>query len=195
MGGQPLERGVGQTLGSGEDFIVQQSAPDANITISIAHVTGNVEIINVVWKNQYIFFKADTISGVSTEAGGVGGTPNRSAHTSTYIPLASSCRSLALFGRNGFIAAGYDWGCAVYDTNKVFKQGIYLDNSEHVLTLDNPPASYIRTSAYLDTNNSAANEFADRINACYIYDITNDKFIWYGTSVDKAAIRNNHQNS
>ena len=187
MGGQPLERGV--------DFTVSQSTSDANITINISSVTGNVEIVNVVWKNLYIFYKSETFKGVAYNAGDAGTTGTRSAHTSTYIPLASSCRSLALFGRNDKITAAYCWGCAVYDSSKAFKQGIFLDNAEQVLTLNNPPASYIRTSAYLDTANTSANEYADRINQCYIYDITNDKFIWWGNSVDKSSVRSNHQNN
>lgn len=56
-------------------------------------------------------------------------------------------------------------------------------------------ADYVsfRTSCYV--NQSGLSTSNSVLNASYIYDITNDKFIWYGTNVNKSTIRNNHQQS
>ena len=180
MGGQTLERGV--------DFTATQSG--TNITVSISSVTGNVEIMNVVWKNHYIFFK--NYNGVS--AGDDGGTNNRSAFTETYIPISANSESLAVYGYNTndgsstAIIEAYAWGCAVYNSGKVFTKGLFLTKDECTFDISDVNADFIRTSAWLKTTPDL-----NRINMCYIYDITNDKFIWYGTSVNKTSIRNNHQ--
>jgi hypothetical protein len=194
MGGQPLERGV--------DFSVQQSAPDANITITIEHVTGNVEIMNILWKTQYICFRDADYSDTVTPKGGVRGS-NSSAHTENYIKLPSSCGSLAIFGRNvnsngnsymfGPTPSNndYAWGCALYDANHSCVAGEWLGNDSlgEVVTVPTG-AVYIRTSAWMNNTPNA-----EHINACFIYDITNDKFIWCGNSVNKATIRSNYQNN
>ena len=102
-------------------------------------------------------------------------------------------------GANDTITSQYRWGCAVYDPSKTYINGAYLNNSEVAVSLlENGVrnnAKYIRTSAWLNFNNTESSEqYADRIDLCYIYDVTNDKFIWCGASdeIDKSAIRANH---
>lgn len=195
MGGQPLERGV--------DFTVSQNSADADITISIASVTGNVEIANILWKTTYICYRLNTFAGTTTAAGDTRGSA-ASAHSSNYIKLPSSCNSLAIYGRNvngsgtsyQFGPKGetndYAWGCALYDDNQAFVSGAWLGNDE--LGEQVPVAAgavYLRTSVWMSLQNTNP----IHINTCFIYDITNDKFIWCGDSVNKSTIRANYQNS
>lgn len=189
MGGEVLEQGT--------DYTATQSADDADITLNIASVTGNLVIMNVVWKHEYIFYADSAQFGYV--GGEAGGTENRSAHTHSYIPLPDSCSQLAVFGANDAIQDQYRWGCALYDQQNAYVDGVFLDNTEKTISLlddgERNAAKYIRTSAWLGTNNTISTEqLAYRIDLCYIYDITNDKFIWCGASdeIDKSAIRANH---
>lgn len=187
----------GEVLEQETDYTITQSANDADITINIASVTGNLVIMNVVWKHEYIFYADSAQFGYV--GGKAGGTENRSAHTHSYIPLPDSCSQLAVFGANDTITDLYRWGCALYDQQNTYVDGVFLDNTEKTISLlddgERNAAKYIRTSAWLGMNNQISIEnLADRIDLCYIYDITNDKFIWCGASdeIDKSAIRANH---
>jgi len=190
MGGNVLEQGT--------DYTISQSADDADITLNIAAVTGALEIMNVVWKHHYIFYRDYPQQGTVTDpAGSAGGTAERSAYTDNYIPLPSTCMQLAVMGANDAITDQYCWGCAVYDAGKVYINGAYLNNSEVAVSLlENGVrnnAKYIRTSAWLAVNNNTSTEqYAYKIDLCYIYDVTHDKFIWCGEDVDKNAVRANH---
>lgn len=48
-----------------------------------------------------------------------------------------------------------------------------------------------RTSCYVTSNTSE--NISSALNHSYIYDVSNDKFIWYGTSVDRESVRSNHE--
>lgn len=179
MGGEVLEQGA--------DYTATQSANDADITLNIASVTDNLVIMNVVWKHQYVFY-ADS-SELGYIGGKVGGTAQRSAHSDNFIPIPDNCMQLAVMGVNDTITSYYRWGCAVYDANKTYVNGAYLNNSEVVVSLlENGVrnnAKYIRTSAWLNFSNTESTEqYANRIDLCYIYDVTNNKFIWRGKKDD-----------
>lgn len=200
MGGVPLER---KKDNNDENYDFTTASSGSSVTITIPHVTGDVEIVNVIWKKQYVFFRS--YSG--TSAGDVAGS-NSSAHIDTYIPIASNCEALAVYGRNVNNSGtgpqftdpstnkDYAWGCAIYDTQKIFTLGAWLSddaNGDVVSLMNNSSridADYIRTSAWLASSDQ---NYLSRINYCFIYDITNDKFIWYGSSVDKVSVRAYHQ--
>lgn len=185
----------GEVLEQETDYTITQSANDADITLNIAAVTGDLVIMNVVWKHMYVFY-ADN-SNLGYIGGEVGGTAQRSAHSNNFIPIPNSCMQLAVKGVNDTITDQYRWGCAVYDAGRAYVNGAYLNNSEVAVSLlENGVrnnAKYIRTSAWLNFGNTESTEsYAYRIDLCYIYDVTNDKFIWCGKDVDKEEVRGNH---
>lgn len=189
MGGEVLELGTDCTASAANDVC----------TITIPAVTGDVHILNVQWLYGYVHY--GSYSGVAGGDAPVSGT--RSAHTETYIPIPDGSDSIAVYVNNtnsGLKAT--KWGLGLYKNPNnesgsfiapANEDEYYLDSAEKTVdltTTKNAGANYIRFSVYFGQSPAWGN-----VNVCYLYDITNDKFIWCGSSVNKTTVRESHQSS
>lgn len=204
MGDRVLEPKVDNELESGVDLDLTVTQVDSNtVRVKIDGdgtnangVTGNVRIVNVIWKRQYII----TAESAQT-AGAVPGEPystnSYSAHTNTFIPLLG-CKNLVVLGNNDTTPANYVWGCAIYDEQKVFVSGHTMSPTTSPVEVQVPPVDqsdqrndgkYLRTSAWLTTSGVVS-----KIDDCYIFDATHGKFIWCGSNkvTSKDSIRSTY---
>ena len=214
VGGKYLEREM--------DFSTEKSGNNITITIPANKITGDVVVMNIPWKESYVcshaMNAAPTTGSPAQLPGEVRITTNlRSVYTNLFMPIPTSCNTIEIFASNNNpTMASYAVGCAFYDEaepNDVggsCVRGVGFSSTARTIDLtsqaipsdatdwdyaksDAARADYVsfRTSCYV--NQSGLSNANSVLNASYIYDITNDKFIWYGTSVDKTSIRNNHQ--
>lgn len=167
------------------DYTATQIDGNEDITIVINNITGDIEIMNVFWLRGCLNYN----SGVET-------TGTTSARTNTYIPVPSTCNKIAVFGNNIENNTSLSLGCVFYNSDKQKQGGNPLQTTEVVInnlqsmSQDGHDAgvAFIRTSVKFEQSSPLSS--IARIDSCYIYDASNDKFIWYGESVNRTTIRN-----
>lgn len=179
MGGRTLERD--------SDFTAVQSGANGDTTITIENVTGDIEILYVLWLRGGMKYTTGEETSATT-----------SARTTSYIPVPGTCEKVAVFGCNVENNTAAYIGCVFYNASKQKQGGVHLTSAEVVVDdlqelAENSQAAgvaYIKTSVKFKQNDTGGT--FSRLDSCYIYDVTNDKFIWYGNSVNRASVRNNH---
>lgn len=181
MGGVPLEQGM--------DYTATQSGD--NITLSIPNITDDVLVMNVQWLSGSIHSDGTTSGTAAT----------RSVYTDAYIPIPDGCQSIAVM--HNFVGSGADSEvsnafAAIYNSAKDgYVAGAI--KGRRVLRFPTVGAQYtlgdyafIRFCAYqwkTTTNTSSGDQVwgtgdtSNGIDYCYLYDETNEKFIWKGRNV------------
>lgn len=162
MGGQALERGV--------DFTASQdSGTEQDITITVNEVTGDVTIMNVTFKNQYL-------DGYDAFVG----TSGRNRGTVTHIPIPDGCTSLRVF--HGYVSGG-SFRILTYNADKTAKTAYECYNAESnpnqyrdIDLTDSGNNKFIRSSFYYFPSSYT-------LATCYIKDVTHNKYIWKGDNV------------
>lgn len=137
-----------------------QASLNSDVTVSLQNVTGDVVVMNVQW-----------LLGQVNSNGGIN-TGQRSVYNDTLIPLPDGCEMLTIRHNNNN-------GLAFYDAVGNFLSGSYVALSGSMTSDIAVPsgAKFIRVSIY----DAGGGEYS--MNLAYILDVTHNKYIWKGESV------------
>ena len=174
MGGVPLN------AGKDAGFTVSQGTDKGPITIQIARVTGQVDVVFVgIVYDRYL--KGDDIPKKSSDS---------SSYTYPHIPIPPSCAAIRIY-HNYINDSNGQWAAVIYDETKARTASVDLNGGPHggakttsidINLAETAPGGhrYLRTSFY-DLNTTSYGGVAS-LDGCYIYDLTNRRFLWAGAN-------------
>ena len=147
---------------------VSQSSMGADATVSIASVTDDVTITNIIWATG-------TINGTT----GAINTSSRSLYNTTKIALPEGCAELLI--RHNYASLN-NYGIAFYDESGTYLSGVNYasvisqSTLSETVTVPTGAASFICSLYCWNHTGGAAADM-------YIKDNTNNKYIWKGDNV------------
>jgi len=172
MGGVPLN------IGKDSGFTV--SVSNNRYTINIAHVTGDVQVVYIgIVYDRYL--KGDNSTVKSSDS-------NR--YTYPHIPIPPSCAAIRIY-HNYINNSNGKWAAVIYDETKTRTASVDLNGGDfgeakttsiEINLAETAPSGhrYLRTSFY-DLNVTKYGGVAN-LDGCYIYDLTNRRFLWAGVN-------------